>query len=66
MSGLPGSLDTFFQTGWSKAVWKPATYDLKTRKFKCDSDQTVVSEKTGSSWPSEKYSCSFFPRWLFR
>lgn len=45
--GGAGSLDTFFQTGWSKAVWKPATYDLKTRKFKCDSDQTVVSEKTG-------------------
>lgn len=39
--------DTFYPYGWSQAVWKPATYDLKTRKFRCVSDETVISEKTG-------------------
>ena len=39
--------DTFYPFGWSQAVWKPATYDLKTRKFRCVSDETIISEKTG-------------------
>lgn len=39
--------DTFYPYGWSQVVWKPATYDLKTRKFRCVSDETVTSEKTG-------------------
>jgi hypothetical protein len=39
--------NTFSPYGWSEATWKPATYDLKTRKFKCIGDETVYSEKTG-------------------
>lgn len=31
-------------TGWNKATWYPAIYDLKTRKFKCTN--LVYSEKT--------------------
>ena len=37
----------FLPYGWTEATWYPATYDLKTRKFKCLGDQTVYSEKTG-------------------
>lgn len=39
--------DTFKPLGWSQAIWKPAIYDLKTRKFKCKGNETVFSEKTG-------------------
>ncbi len=39
--------NTFKPYGWSQATWKPATYDLKTRKFRCIGDETVFSEKTG-------------------
>lgn len=39
--------NTFSPYGWSEATWYPATYDLKTRKFKCLGDQIVYSEKTG-------------------
>jgi len=38
---------TFAPEGWSQATWKPAIYDLKTRKFKCLSDETLISDKTG-------------------
>jgi len=34
-------------TGWNTAIWYPAIYDLKTRKFKCLSDEIVYNEKTG-------------------
>lgn len=34
-------------TGWNKATWYPAIYDLKTRKFKCLGEETVYSEVTG-------------------
>ena len=34
-------------TGWNKATWYQAIYDLKTRKFKCISQETVYSEITG-------------------
>lgn len=37
--------DIFGETGWSQAVWKPAVYDLKTRKFRCTG--STISEKTG-------------------
>lgn len=33
--------------GWSQATWYPAIYDLKTRKFRCEGERTVYSEKTG-------------------
>lgn len=33
--------------GWSTAEWRPAVYDLKTRKFKCEGNDIVYSEKTG-------------------
>lgn len=33
--------------GWSQAIWYPAVYDLKTRKFKCNGDETIYSPKTG-------------------
>lgn len=39
--------DTFKPLGWSQAIWKPAIYDLKTRKFKCKGNETVFSDKTG-------------------
>ena len=39
--------NTFSPYGWTEATWYPATYDLKTRKFKCIGDETVYSEKTG-------------------
>lgn len=39
--------NTFSPYGWTEATWYPATYDLKTRKFKCIGDATVYSEKTG-------------------
>lgn len=39
--------NTFSPLGWSQATWKPAIYDLKTRKFKCKGNETVFSEKTG-------------------
>lgn len=39
--------NTFSPDGWTQATWKPAIYDLKTRKFKCIGDETVYSEKTG-------------------
>lgn len=32
-------------TGWNKATWYPAIYDLKTKKFKCKSEEMVYSEK---------------------
>ena len=32
---------------WSKAIWYPAVYDLKTKKFKCNTEKTVYSAKTG-------------------
>lgn len=38
---------TFAPEGWSQATWKPAIYDLKTRKFKCLSEETLISDKTG-------------------
>lgn len=34
-------------TGWNKATWYPAIYDLKTRKFKCLGEEIVYSEVTG-------------------
>ena len=34
-------------TGWNRATWYPAIYDLKTRKFKCVGEETVYSEVTG-------------------
>lgn len=34
-------------TGWNKATWYPAIYDLKTRKFECIGEDTVYSERTG-------------------
>lgn len=39
--------NTFSPLGWSQATWKPAIYDLKTRKFRCKGNETVFSEKTG-------------------
>lgn len=39
--------DTFYPTGWSQVVWRPAIYDFKTRKFECVGEETVFSEKTG-------------------
>lgn len=38
---------TFAPEGWSQATWKPAIYDLKTRRFRCKSDETIISDKTG-------------------
>ena len=34
-------------TGWNRATWYPAIYDLKTRKFKCLGDNIVYSKTTG-------------------
>ena len=39
--------NTFSPYGWTEATWYPATYDLKTRKFKCLGEETIYSEKTG-------------------
>lgn len=49
--GIPGTYGGITidsqNTGWNKATWYPAIYDLKTRKFKCLGEQTVYSEVTG-------------------
>ena len=39
--------NTAYETGWSQAEWRPVTYDLKKRKFRCIGDKTIISEKTG-------------------
>ena len=37
--------ETDKNVGWNQATWKPAVYDLKTRKFKCT--DVKYNEKTG-------------------
>lgn len=34
-------------SGWNRATWYPAIYDMKTRRFKCEGEKVTYSSKTG-------------------
>lgn len=41
-----GDIDSA-NTGWNRATWYPAIYDLKTRKFKCLGEEIEYNRNTG-------------------